>query len=201
MYVSVVFSIFAEMCSHHHHLLLDYFYDHKRNCMPSSSQLPLSPLNSPLLLLLLWFNRSVLSGSWWPHELQRTRLLSLFHCLPEFAQTHVHWDSDAIQPSHPLWPPFPLALNFFSIQIFSSELALQIRWPKSWSFNVSASSKYSVLISFRIDWFDLLAAQGTLRSLCQHRSLKESILMGISYKWNHIICDLLCLDYFIAYDF
>ena len=87
MYVSVVFSIFAEMCSHHHHLLLDYFYDHKRNCMPRSSQLPLSPLNSPLLLLLLWFNRSVLSGSWWPHELQCTRLLSLFHCLPEFAQT------------------------------------------------------------------------------------------------------------------
>ena len=64
---------------------------------------------------------------------------------------------------------------FPSIRVFSSESALRIRWPKDWSFSISPSSEYSVLISFRMDWFDPLAAQGTLRSL-QHHSSKASIL-------------------------
>ena len=119
MYVSVVFSIFTEMCSHHHHLLLDHFYYHKRNCMLNRRQLSFSPLNRPLLLLLSLFSCSVVSDSLRPHELQHARLLSLFHYLPEFAQTHVHWDSDAIQLSYPLSPPFPLALNFFQHQNLS----------------------------------------------------------------------------------
>ena len=65
---------------------------------------------------------------------------------------------------------------FSSIRVFSSESALCIRWPKYWNFSVSPSSEYSVLISFRIDWFDLLAIQGTLKSLLQHHSSNPSIL-------------------------
>ena len=101
----------------------------------------------------------------------------VLHYLPEFAQTHILWVSDAIQPSHPLLPPSH-ALNLPGIRVFSSELALHIRWPKYWtfSFSISPSNEYSGLISFRIDWFDLLAVQGTLKSLLQHHSSKASIL-------------------------
>ena len=100
------------------------------------------------------------------------------HQLPELAQTHVHWVSDAIQQSHPLSSPSPLAFNLSQHQGLSNESALRIRWPKYWSFsfNISPSSEYSELISFRIDWFDLLAVQGTLKSLLQHHSSKASIL-------------------------
>ena len=71
-----------------------------------------------------------------------------------------------------------LPSTFFSIRIFSNELALCIRWPKYWNFNfsISPSTEYSGLISFRVDWFDLLAVQGTLKSLLQHHSSKASIL-------------------------
>ena len=88
--------------------------------------------------------------------------------LPEFTQTHVHWVSDAFQPSHPLSSPSPPA----------SESTLCIRWPKYWSFSfsISPSNEHSGLISFRLDWFDLLAIQGTLKSLFQHHSSKASIL-------------------------
>ena len=97
--------------------------------------------------------------------------------LPEFAQTHVHWISDAIWPSHPL-SPSSLAFNLPSIRVFSHKSALRIRWPKYWSFSfsISPSKEQSGLIFFRIDWFDLLAVQGTLKSLLQHHSLKASIL-------------------------
>ena len=69
-----------------------------------------------------------------------------------------------------------MPLIFSSIKAFSSELALYIEWPQYWSFSISPSNAYSVLISFRIDWLDLLAVQGTLKSLLQHHSLKASIL-------------------------
>ena len=101
------------------------------------------------------------------------------HCqLPEFTQTHVHWVSDAIQPSHPLSSPSPPAFNLSSIRVFSNESALRIRWPKDWSFSfsISASNEYSGLISFMMDWLDLLAVQETLKSLLQHHSLKTSVL-------------------------
>ena len=97
----------------------------------------------------------------------------VLHHLPELAQTHVHQVSDAIQPSRPLSSP---AFIFLNIRAFSNELALHIRWPKYWTFSVSPSNEYSGLISFRIDWFDLLAVQGTLKSLLQHHSSKASIL-------------------------
>ena len=102
----------------------------------------------------------------------------VLHSLPEFAQTHVHWVDDTIQPSHPLLPSSPVPSIFPSIRLFSNESALCIRWPKYWSisFGISPSNEYSGLISSRSDWFDLLAVQGTLKSLLQHQSLKASFL-------------------------
>ena len=86
--------------------------------------------------------------------------------LPEFTQTHVHRASDAIQPSHLLSSPTP-APNPSSIRVFSNESSLPIKWPRYWSFSfsISPSNEYSGLISFRMDWFDLLAVQGTLKSI------------------------------------
>ena len=98
--------------------------------------------------------------------------------LPEFAhvQTHVHWVDDAIQPSHPLPPASPPALNLSQQWSLFQWVALHIKWPKYWSFSISPSNKYSGLISFRIDWLDLLAVEGTLKSLLQHHNLKVSML-------------------------
>ena len=98
------------------------------------------------------------------------------HQLPELAQTHVHLVGDAIQPSHPLSPPCPPAVNLSQHQgLFQS--VLRIRWPKFWSssFSISPFNEFSGLISFRIDWLDLLVVQGTLKSLFQHHSSKASI--------------------------
>ena len=83
-----------------------------------------------------------------------------------------------MQPSHSLLSPSPPALNLSSIRVFSNESALRIRRPKYWSFsfNISPSNKYSGLISFRMDCLDLLAVQGTLKSLLQHHHSKASIL-------------------------
>ena len=98
--------------------------------------------------------------------------------LPEFTQTHLHWVSDAIQPSHPLLSPSPPPSIFPSIWVFSNESVLCIRWPKYWSFssNISPSNEYSGLISFMMNWLDLLTGQGTLKSLLQYHSSKASIL-------------------------
>ena len=83
------------------------------------------------------------------------------HQLPKLAQTHVHQVNDAIQPSHPLSSPSPLAFNLSQHQVLF-KAALCIRWPKYWSFSfsISPSDEYSGLISFRMDWLDLLAVQG-----------------------------------------
>ena len=102
-------------------------------------------------------------------------LLVLYH-LPELTQTHVRWVGDAIQHLV-LHCPLPLPPSVFpSIRVFFSESALFIRRPKYWSFSfsISPSNEYSGLISSRIDWFDLLAFQGTLKSLLQHHSWKTS---------------------------
>ena len=101
----------------------------------------------------------------------------VLHQLPELAQTHVHRVGDATQPSHSFHPLLLLPSIFSSIRVFSNDSILHIRWPKYWSFSISPSNEYSGLISFRIYWFDLLAVQGTLKSLLlQHHSWKASIL-------------------------
>ena len=103
---------------------------------------------------------------------------SAHHQLPEFTQTHVHRVSDAIQPSHPLSSPSPPAPNPSQHRVFSNESTLHVRWPKYWSFSfsISPSIEYSGLISFKMDLLDLLAVQGTLKSLLLHHSSNASIL-------------------------
>ena len=103
----------------------------------------------------------------------------IFHHLLEFAQTSVHQVDDAMQPSHPLSSLFLPPSTFPSIRVFSNESVLLIAWPKYWSFSfsISPSNKYSRLISFMVDWLDLLAIQETLKSLLPHHSSKAK------YKW------------------
>ena len=120
----------------------------------------------------------------------RTPGFPVLHCLLKFAQIHVHWVGGAIPTAHPLPPSSPLALN---------ELAVCIRWLKYWGFgfSTSPSSEYSGLSSFRIDWFDLLAVQGTLKSLLQHHSPKTSILQcsGPTLTSVHDYCKSHGFDY------
>ena len=103
--------------------------------------------------------------------------LTVHHQLLEFTQTHVHRVGDAIQPSHPLSSPSPPAPNPSQHQVLSSESTLCMRWPKYWSFSfsISPSDEHPGLISFRMDWLDLLVVQGTLKSLLQYHSSKTSI--------------------------
>ena len=111
--------------------------------------------------------------------------------LLQFTQAHVHWVSDTIQPSHPLSPSSPLALNLSQHQdLFhwcwswsSNTLSTWYFSHQYWSFHLSTSlsNEYSGLISFRIDWFDLLAVQWTLKSLLQHHRSKTSILWGPTF--------------------
>ena len=104
--------------------------------------------------------------------------LPVHHQLLKFTQTHAHWVGDAIQPSHPLLSPSPPALNPSQHQgLFLNKSTLCMRWPKYWSFSFSISpSNEPGLISFTMDWLDLLAVQGTLKSLLHHHSSKASIL-------------------------
>ena len=106
---------------------------------------------------------------------------SVHHWLLELAQTYIHQVGDAIQPSHPLLSSSPPAFNLPSIRVFPNESVLCIRWPKYWSFSFRPSNEYSGLFSFKIDSFDLLAVQGTLKSLLQHHSSKASILQCLVF--------------------
>ena len=104
--------------------------------------------------------------------------LPVHHQLPEFTHTHVHRVSDAIQPSHSLSSPSLPAPNPSQHQSFSNESTLHMKWPKYWSlsFSIIPSKEIPCLISFRMNWLDLLSVQGTLKSLFQHHSPKASIL-------------------------
>ena len=113
--------------------------------------------------------------STWTAVPQASLSLTISRSLPKFISV------ESVMPSNHLILCRPLLLLpsvFPSTRVFSSELALHIRWPKDWSFSfsISPSNEYSELISFRMDWFDLLAVQGTLKSLLQHHSSKASIL-------------------------
>ena len=120
-----------------------------------------------------------MSGSLWSHELQHSRL----PC-PSLSP----WDCSGSGPlsqwchptSHPLSPTL-LLLSVFPSSVFSNELVLCIGWPKCWSLSISPSNEYSQLISFRMDWFDLLAAQGTSNSLLQYHSSKASMLQHSAF--------------------
>ena len=130
----------------------------------------------------LQFSCSVVSYSLRPHGLQHARL-PCPPITPELAQTHVHGVGDAIQPSHPL-SSLLLPSVFRSIRVFSKELVLCIRWPKVriFSFSISPSIEYSGLISFRIDWFDLFAVQGTLKEFSptpQFKSINFSVFSWV----------------------
>ena len=109
--------------------------------------------------------------------------LPVHHHLPEFTQTHVHRVVDAIQPSHPLSSPSPPAPNPSQHQSLFNESTLHMRWPKYWSFSfiIIPSKEHPGLISFRMDWLDLLAVQGTLKSLLQHHRSKASILQHSAF--------------------
>ena len=107
--------------------------------------------------------------------------LPVHHQLPEFTQTHVHRVGDAIHPSHPLSSPWRLIPP--CIRVFSNESTFHMRWPNYWnfSFSIIPSKEHPRLISFRMDWLDLLAVQGTLKSLLQHHSSKASILQHSAF--------------------
>ena len=112
----------------------------------------------------------------------------LLHNLLEFAQTYVHWVSDAIQPSHPLSPPSPPALNLSQQQGLFQWVGSSHQGLKYWSFSfsITPSHEYSGLISFRIDWFHFLAVQGALKSLLQHLNSEVSILwylLRVGHDW------------------
>ena len=134
------------------------------------------------MLSSIQFSRSVVSDSLRSHEPQHARP----PCpspTPGVHPTHIHRVSDAIQPSHPLSSPSPPAPIPPSIRDFSNESTFCMRWPKYWSFSFSicSSNEYSGLISFRMDWLDLLAVQGTFKSLLQHHSSKASILQRSAF--------------------
>ena len=118
-----------------------------------------------------------------PHGLCSMPGFPVHHQLPEPTQIHVHRVGDAIQPFHPRSPLLLPSSIIPSIRVFSSESVFHIKWPKYWnfSFSISSSNEFSGLISFRIDWFDLLEFQGTLKSFLQHQSSKASILQHSTF--------------------
>ena len=126
-------------------------------------------------MLLLLFSRSVVPNSLWPHGLQHARLPcpspSSRVCSNSCPSSQ--WCQPTISSSV---APFSCPQSCLASESFSSELVLCIKWPKYWSFCTNPSSEYSGMDSFMIDWFDLLAVQGTLKSLLQHYSLKASVL-------------------------
>ena len=137
-----------------------------------------------LHIVLLLLHLSVVSDPFWPHGLQHTRLPCPSPS-PGICSSSMR-SIELMMPSNHLilCRPLLLLLSIFpSIRVFSSELALHIRWPKYWSFsfNISPSNEYSGLISLRIDWFDFLAAQGTLKSLLQQHNSKAWILWHLAF--------------------
>ena len=143
-------------------------------------------LMSQVLLSSVQFSRSVVSDSLRPHGLQHAR-----PPCPSPTPRACSNSGDAIQPSHPLPSPSPPVFNLSQHQGLCNEL-VAIRWPKYWSFSfsISPSNEYSGLISFRMDWLDLLAVQGTLKSLLQHHSSKASIPSVLSFLYSSTLTSI-----------
>ena len=133
------------------------------------------------------FSCSVVCNSLWPHGLQHTRPPCLSPILGVYPNLRPlsWWCHPTISSCRPL---LLIPSIFPSIRVFFNESALHIRWPKYWffSFSISPSNEYSGLISFRIDWLDILAVQGTLKSLLQHHSSKASILWWSAFFIVHL---------------
>ena len=132
-----------------------------------------------------------MSDSLQPHESQHTRP----PCPSPTPGVHSDSRIESVMPSSHLIlcrPLFLLPSIFPSIKVFSNELALRIRWPKCWSFsfNISSSNEYPGLISFRMDWLDLLAVQGTLKSLLQYHSSKASILQCSAFLYSSTLTSI-----------
>ena len=118
--------------------------------------------------------------------------LPVHHQLPELAQTHVHWVSDAIQPSYPLSSPSPPAFNLSQHQGLFQWVGSSHQVGIRWSFSISPSNEFAGLISFRIDWFDLLAVQGTLKSPPAPQFKNSSALTSIDDYWKKTIALVIC---------
>jgi len=171
-------------------------WGHKESDMTEQLSLSLS-----YIYISVQFSCSIVSDSLQPHGLQHTRL-------PCQSPTPRACSNSCLlsQWCHPTILCHPLSFLpsiFPSIQVFSNESVLCIRWPKYWSFSfsISPSNEYSGLISFRIDWFDLLAVQGTLKSLLQHHSSKASILQRSAFfivQLSHPYMTTGCLCYLIC---
>ena len=139
--------------------------------------------------------------------------LCVHHQLQEFTQTQVHWVGDAIQPSLLCRPLLLLSSIFLRISVFSNESALHVSWRKYWSFSfsISPSNEHSGLIPFRVDWLDLLAGQGTLKSLLQHHSSEASILLHSAFfivqlslsisPYNFLVLGVLSIGIIWIYEF
>ena len=118
----------------------------------------------------------------------------VYHEMPEFTQTHVHRVSDTTHPSHPLLSPSPPTFSLSQHQSPLNESVLRIRWPRYWSFSfsISLSNEYSGLISFKIDWLNFLAVQGTLKSLLQLTFIY--LFIGfIGYTMQHVQIHAPCI--------
>ena len=143
---------------------------------------------TPMLLL---FSHSATSNSLPPCGLQH-RGFPVLHHLPELAKTHVHWVGDAIQPSCSLLSPSPPAFNLAQHQGLFQWVSSSHHVVKYWSFSfsINPSKEYSGLISFRIDWFDPLAVQGTLKSLFEHHSSKASVFQCSDFFYGPILTSI-----------
>ena len=142
------------------------------------------PWNKTRYIYIAQFSHSIVPDSLWPHGLQHTRppCPSPTHGACSNSWALSQWCHPSISSSV---IPFSSCLQSFpSIRVFSNEAVLHIRWPKYWSFSINLSSEYSVLISFRIDWLDLLVVQGTLKSLLQHHSSKHNEILMLTSSRN-----------------
>ena len=120
----------------------------------------------------------------WTAACQASLSLTIFQSLLKLISIESVMPSNHIVLYHPL---LLLPSVFPSIRVFSNESGIRIRWPKYWSFSISPSNEYSGLISFKMDWFDLLALQGSLKSLLQHHSSKTSILWHSSLFYLYLL--------------